>query len=371
MAYSTNLGLAQPTQGTLSGSWGNTVNDYITAYLDSAVAGTLTLSANSDVSLTKTEGTSLGSTSLQYAAIRWTASNGATTRTISVQDVSKQYIVINDGTGSIVLKISGQTGITITSGEQCVAAYNGTDFVKVASSLYTGTVTAVSVATANGFAGTSSGGATPALTLTTSVTGLVKGNGTALSAATANTDYLTPPSGTALLKANSGGALANATAGTDYVAPGTATTFTATQTFNGSSSTKAAQLLNAAETVNVVSAAPSSTTNFYVQSGAVQYYKSDATTNWTLNIAFSSGTSLATAMSVGDSITVAMLTTQGSTAYYNSALQIDGNAVTPKWQGGVAPVNGNANGIDSYTYTIIKTAATPTYTVLAAQTRFA
>ena len=83
----------------------------------------------------------------------------------------------------------------------------------------TGTVTAVSVSSTNGFAGTSSGGATPALTLSTSITGVLKGNGTAISAATSGTDYLAPPSGTALLKANSGGALANATAGTDYVAP--------------------------------------------------------------------------------------------------------------------------------------------------------
>ena len=55
-----------------------------------------------------------------------------------------------------------------------------------------GTVTAVSVATANGLAGTSSGGATPALTLSTTVTGLLKGNGTAISAAVAGTDYLVP-----------------------------------------------------------------------------------------------------------------------------------------------------------------------------------
>ena len=128
------------------------------------------------------------------------------------------------------------TGATVT--------YNtGTGVASWASA--TGTVTAVSVASANGFAGTSSGGATPALTLTTSITGLLKCNGTAISAATAGTDYqtaqsvtgivkssgttrsaavagtdyLAPPAGTALLKANSGGALANAVAGTDYVTP--------------------------------------------------------------------------------------------------------------------------------------------------------
>ena len=83
-----------------------------------------------------------------------------------------------------------------------------------------GTVTSVSVLTANGFGGTvATPGTTPVITLTTSLTGLLKGNGTAMAAATAGTDYLAPPSGTSLLKANSGGALANATADVDYVTP--------------------------------------------------------------------------------------------------------------------------------------------------------
>jgi hypothetical protein len=91
-----------------------------------------------------------------------------------------------------------------------------------------GTVTSASVVSANGFAGTvATDTTTPAITITTSITGVLKGNGTALSAATAGTDYLAPPSGTALLKANSGGALANATAGTDYVTP------TGTETLSG------------------------------------------------------------------------------------------------------------------------------------------
>lgn len=47
-----------------------------------------------------------------------------------------------------------------------------------------GTVTAVSVASANGFAGSSSGGATPALTISTTITGILQGDGTAISAAT-------------------------------------------------------------------------------------------------------------------------------------------------------------------------------------------
>lgn len=88
-----------------------------------------------------------------------------------------------------------------------------------------GTVSSVSVVSANGLAGTvATATTTPAITLSTSVTGVLKGNGTGISAAAAGTDYLAPPSGTAILKANSGGALANATAGTDYQAPITLTT---------------------------------------------------------------------------------------------------------------------------------------------------
>ena len=75
-------------------------------------------------------------------------------------------------------------------------------------------------------------------------------------------------------------------------------------------------------------------------------------------------------MATGEAITVTFLVTQGSTAYYNSAVQVDGSSVTPKWQGGTAPTAGNASSIDAYTYTIIKTGSA-TFTVLAAQTKFA
>ena len=150
----------------------------------------------------------------------------------------------------------------------------------------------------------------------------------------------------------------------------TAQTWTATQTFNGSSSTFAEVLLNAAETTTVSATAATGTINFYVNSQSVLYYTTNASANWTLNVAFSSGTSLNTAMSTGQTVTIAFLVTQGSTAYYENVFQIDGTSVTPKWQGGTAPTKGNASGIDLYTYTITKTASA-TYTVLASQTQFA
>ena len=184
--YSPLLGLALPTTGELSGTWGDTVNNYITTYVDSAVAGSLVLSADADVTLTKTEGGALGATSSQYAVLRWTASNGATLRNITAPALSKSYLVINAGTGSVVLRGAGPTtGVTIVSGERCVAAWNGSDFVKVSSSL----ASALSgiLAPANGGTGVANG-ANNTITFT--------GNYTLGLTLTANTTVTLPTTGT-------------------------------------------------------------------------------------------------------------------------------------------------------------------------------
>ena len=73
-------------------------------------------------------------------------------------------------------------------------------------------------------------------------------------------------------------------------------------------------------------------------------------------------------MSVGQSLIVGFSVTQGATPYFNNAVQVDGASITPKWQTS-APVAGNANSIDVYNYTIIKTAAA-TFTVFASQTKY-
>ena len=75
-------------------------------------------------------------------------------------------------------------------------------------------------------------------------------------------------------------------------------------------------------------------------------------------------------MDAGESITIAHIVSQGGTAYYNSAFQIDGSSVTPEWQGGSAPSGGNTSSLDAYSYTIIKT-GDATFTTLASQTQFA
>ena len=129
-------------------------------------------------------------------------------------------------------------------------------------------------------------------------------------------------------------------------------------------------LAAALEKVTISATAASGTINYDLSTQSVLYYTSNATGNWTLNIRGDSGTSLNSLMATGQSMTLAFLATQGSTAYYNSAVTIDGSSVTPKWFGGSAPSAGNANGIDVYTYTIIKTGSA-TFTALASLSRFA
>jgi hypothetical protein len=149
-----------------------------------------------------------------------------------------------------------------------------------------------------------------------------------------------------------------------------ANTFTGTQTFSGTSSAKAIVLNDAAEVATVSATAATGTINYDITTQSVLYYTSNASANWTVNFRASSGTSLNTLMATGESMTVAFLVTQGATAYYNSAVQVDGttSGVTTRWFGG-APTAGNASGIDSYRFAILKTGSA-TFTILASVTQF-
>ena len=135
--FSPLLGLALPTTGDLSGTWGTTVNDSITSLIDSAVAGTTTLSADTDVTLSTTNG---AANQARNAVLLWTASNSVT-RYITAPAQSKAYIVVNSGTGSIVVRGAGPTtGVTIQAGYKALVAWNGSDFVNISSSVFSGTV---------------------------------------------------------------------------------------------------------------------------------------------------------------------------------------------------------------------------------------
>jgi hypothetical protein len=322
------------TTGEQAGTWGITTDTNIGTAIQEAITGSADVafsSADVTVTLTDTNATQTA----RNLRLNLTGTSGGARQLIlgSGCQIEKLYLVNNGLADAVTVKNTTGTGIAVPAGKTMFVFNNGTNVVDATTYL-------------------------SSLTL-----------GTDLAVADGGTGASTFSSG-ALLKGAGTSPITTATAGTDYVAPATATSFTATQTFNGTTATAAIKTNNIDELASITASAPASTQTFYVNTGAVQYYTNNAANNWTVNFAFSSGTSLNTAMATGDSISVTMLTTQSSTAYYNSAVQIDGNSVTPKWQGGTAPTSGNASSIDSYTYVIIKTGSAA-FTVLATQTKFA
>ena len=247
-SYSTNLALALPATGELSGTWGTTVNSNITNMLDEALGYQAFSATGGSDTLTIPDGTTGVARSI-YIQL-----NGTGGGTVNVPTAkTKMYFVFNNTASAITFKVTGQTGVSIPAAAKIALVSNGTDIIvaqnyfsaltlgaalPVASggtSLTTltannvilgngasaptfvapstsgnvltsngttwqstapatgGTVTSASVVTANGFAGTvATATTTPAITLTTSITGVLKGNATAISAAVAGTDYVTP-----------------------------------------------------------------------------------------------------------------------------------------------------------------------------------
>ena len=173
-----------------------------------------------------------------------------------------------------------------------------------------------------------------------------------------------------LVKGAGAAAFTAATAGTDYVAPGTATTFTALQTFSGTTSNAALLLSNALEKVTISATAATGTIAYDVTTQSVLWYTTNSSANWTVNFRGSSGTALNTILSTNQSITVAFMVQNGATPHYNNTIQVDGNSVTVVYQGGSAWTSGNASSIDVYLYTIVKTGSA-TFTVFSSQTQFA
>ncbi len=124
------------------------------------------------------------------------------------------------------------------------------------------------------------------------------------------------------------------------------------------------------ETTVATAVAATGTVAFDFNTQADLYYTTNATGNFVVNFRGNSTATLNSILGVGQSISGAFRATNGATAYYNTAVQVDGTAVTAKWQG-AAPTAGNASSVDVYTYIITKTDATPTYQIFAAQTKFA
>jgi hypothetical protein len=149
-AETAQLGLVTPTQGDLTGTWGNVVNNGITEYVNIAVAGTLTLTGDGAVTLANTTGNSsvtnitatlagAGTVTAQFAVVK--ISGTSVDKTVTGPSYSKTYVVDNAGGNVVTFKAAGQAGVSIVAGEKATVYYNGSDYVKVASSTADGVST--------------------------------------------------------------------------------------------------------------------------------------------------------------------------------------------------------------------------------------
>ena len=234
MANTSLIGLTLPATGTLSGQWGDTINNAISQIVDVAVAGTQTISTDADITLTLTTGTyastGLTGNSSQYAVILWTAT-GSTTRYITAPAQSKTYVVINKtgGSQSIVIRGAGPTtGVTVAAGTRAIVAWDGSDFVNVGGGSAAGSNTQVQFNSSGAF------GASSALTwdgTTLSATKLAGAlNGTVGATTPASGAFTTVTASTAIGVASGGTGstsltannvlLGNGTSAVQTVAPG-------------------------------------------------------------------------------------------------------------------------------------------------------
>ena len=389
--YSSNLKVELIGTGEQSGSWGTVTNNAFSNVFEQAIVGyaTVNFASDANTSLTLADGNSSQTARNLYLNLTSSGSLTATRDLIIPNNqagtarIQKLYIIKNATTGSQSIRVIGSsgTGITIPNGVTMMVYSNGTNVVDVAnyfSSLTLGSPLPI----ASGGTGSSS---TTYVNLASNVTGTLPiANGGTGSASTTYVNLASNVTGTlpvanggsgaatltGILKGNGTSAFTAATAGTDYVNPTSATTYSALQTFNGSSSALAALFKSTSEVVTVSATAATGTITLDALTQPVLYYTSNSSGNWTINVRGSGSASFNSVTSTGSSTTLVFMATNGPTAYYQTGFQIDGSSVTPKWQNNAAPLAGNANSIDAYVFTIIKTGSA-TYTVLAAQTRFA
>jgi hypothetical protein len=370
--------------GEQSGTWGTTTNTNLSTALGEAITGSADVAFSSaDVTVTLTD--TNNAQTARNLRLNLTGTTGGARSLIlgSGCQIEKLYLINNTCADAITVKNTSGTGIAVPAGKSMFVYNNGTNVVDATtylSSLTLGSALPV----ASGGTGVTSSTGTTAVVLSTSPTLVTPVLGVA-SATSINKVALTAPAtGSTLTIADGKTLTASNTltlAGTDSTTMtfpsssatvaglGIAQSFTATQTFTGSTTALGAVFQDAAEVTTISATAATGTINYDATTQSVLYYTTSASANWTVNFRANGTTSLDTLMSTGQAVTLVFLVSQGATAYYNNAVTIDGSSVTPKYQGGTAWTSGNASGIDAYSYTIVKTGSAA-FTVFAAQTQF-
>jgi len=354
-SYSTDLQLELMVTGENAGTWGDKTNTNLNL-LQQAIVGYQEIDvASADVTLTMSQAAISNARNMVLKLTGTLAAN----RNVNVPDgIEKTYIIV-DGTTragfSLTIKTVSGTGVAIPAAKSVIVYADGTnvndvfflkDVVEDTTPQLGGNLDAngnnILIDSTN-FIGDENGNEQIKFATTASAVNEIS----VTNAATTN-----PPS-------------VSATGGDTNIDLNLTPKGIGRVTFNG-----AGKIQQIAEKVTNSATAATGTVDYDVITQAVLNYTTDASGNWTLNIRGDSSNSLDSIMDTGESITIAHLVQQGGTAYYNSAVTIDGSSVTPEWQGGSAPTGGNASSIDVYTYTVIKTGSAA-FTVLAAQTQFA
>lgn len=316
--------------------WGPTTNNNFQYALEEAIISSADVTfASADVTLTLTNSNlSQPARSLRLVC---TGTTGGSPRNLilgSGCQFEKPFIVFNSCNDAITIKNTSNSGVTVPALRTMWVYNNGVDVVDAINYVSTLTIGDLS-------------GAVVGTTATQTLTGKT---------ITYADNTLTGVAGTGAANTFTG-----------------ANTFSAKQTLTGSTTALAGVLTNAAEVVTVSATAATGTIAYYATTQSVLYYTSNASANWAVNLTgASTPTTLNTLLSTGQCITLVFMVTNGSTAYYNTSVQVDGTTtgVTTKWANGVAPSAGNTNAIDVYTYTVIKTGSA-TFTVLATLSKFA
>jgi hypothetical protein len=353
-SYSTDLKLELMVTGENAGTWGDITNTNL-VIIQQAIAGyeTVALNATTGATLTFSNGALSDG---KNAVIELTGTITGNVSVIIPDGIEKTYLVKNNTTGAFTVQIkttsgTGPTFATTDKGIKLVYS-NGTDVVDSAlqklSSDYAPTLSAnlstnsknIQVASTYGIIDENSNeqikfSTTASATNEITIANAAASANPAISATGGDTNI-----GLTLTPKGIGRVTANGNAKIFGVAEGVTITTTFQTTLNYDTNTQAVYFSNVA-----------------------------AASNFTVNLRGDSSNALNASLAIGESVTVALLSKQDNTTYYNNVIQVDGTTITAIWQGGSAPTTGNASSTDVYTYTAIKTAAS-TYTVLASQTQF-
>jgi hypothetical protein len=356
--------------GENSGTWGDKTNSNLNL-LQQAIAGYQLITLTStNTTLAMTDATI---SDARNAVIEFAGTIAANTTVFVASGIEKTYILKNGTSGAFTLALNQVGGASVIFGATDkttkLVYLNGTDAVDLGvvnltapQNLTNKTLTSPNILQA---ASLSLGAA-----LSTNGFDITFGNATGIDDDSGNQQIIFNKTASAVNEVTiANAATANdptftasgddANIGLDFIPKGTgAITVLGT-----------GKIQQVKEKVNIYSTATTGTVNVNFLDGAIEYHTGTATGNFTLNLRGSSSTTLNNMLSVGESITGAYLNT--NTTFYLSTIVIDGSStnVTLEYQGGSAPASGNA-GIDVYSFTAIKTATTPAYTILAAQTQF-